>query len=281
MVNEINFRGFSGNVEIPLYKYYSNLEYAEGAITNKRIHLESPNSYNDIYDSSFYLTEDFLKKCCNTPHNICEILKQTLPSKYAKALIKCQNSISSDKFSVYEAIEYICSNTKFAKEEVISECIERVTKGNIFHAYNNKVSCFSEKYDSLLMWAYYANSYTGVCLGFDIMSDPILSKHCHKVQYTGTYIADGKEYSNYFRKSEQWSHEQEWRIVCDSNDDYLKTNSLRAIILGYKITEENRKRFLNLAVDNQLDLYIIKPSNKKYQLIAQPILIHSEKELLY
>lgn len=51
------FRSIRQTVNIPLFKYYGNADYARDAIENSRIHLEEPSLYNDIYDSSTNLTD--------------------------------------------------------------------------------------------------------------------------------------------------------------------------------------------------------------------------------
>lgn len=48
----MQYREIGQEVNIPLFKYYGNIDYARDAVENSRIHLEPPSAYNDIYDSS-------------------------------------------------------------------------------------------------------------------------------------------------------------------------------------------------------------------------------------
>ena len=266
------YRHFNGNVNIPLYKYYGNYDYAKDAIQNKRVHLESPCEYNDIYDSTFYLTEYGLKRACNTSYNICNIMKGFLAPKYHNALNDCQAKISLEQFSVYDAIAYICAyDSTFSKENLVDECIVGITHGFPIQASNNKISCFSERYDSLLMWAYYANNARGICLEFNAPLDNILKIHCHKVQYTHNFQPDPSGFDYYFYKSEQWAHEQEWRIVCDTNEEYISITSLSKIILGCKTPIQEQIEFIELGRKYHIDVYEIRPSNKKFELLLYPI----------
>lgn len=123
------------------------------------------------------------------------------------------------------------------------------------------------------MWAYYANNGKGVCLGFDIKSDDLLKNNCRKVQYSNHFVLDAPGFDHYFRKSEQWSHEQEWRVVCDTAEEYIPTNSLSTLILGCKISGEMRTEFLALGKTKGLDIYEIKPSTEKYELLLKPLYI--------
>lgn len=268
------FRGLKGDLQIQLYKYYSNYNYAIDAIQNKRIYLTKPSDFNDIYDSASYFTEDSLKRLCNTSYNICQIMKGFLPSRYHYALEDCQSKVDKDPFSIYDVIEYLCGyDDSFQKKELVAECIFGTTRGALVQADNNKISCFSEKWDSLLMWAYYANSGAGVCLGFDFTLDKGLKAHCHKVQYSNDFILGPLNFDHYFRKSEQWSHEQEWRIVCDTKEEFIPTASLTTIILGCRIPPERHSVFLELGKENNLNVYKIFPSTERYELMLKPIFI--------
>ena len=274
-----SFRKCTGRISVPLYKYFGNLDYAKDSIIHKRIHLEPPTEYNDVYDSSFYLTEHTLKRMCNTSKNMCNMVMPLVNPKYHDALRTCQSEVFLPQFSVYDAIEYICSSdASFSKDELIEQCIQGITHGNLLQAANNKISCFSEKNNSALMWAYYANCARGICLGFDMQTDSFLSEHCHKVQYSNKYIFDSNNFDNYFRKSEEWSHEQEWRIVCDTTEDYLPTDSLTMLILGYKMPQERFMEFVSLGVQYGLSVYRMRPSPDRYELLIEPILLNGSQE---
>ena len=268
-----SFRGVNGQISVPLYKYYSNYDYAKDAINNQRIHLEQPSDYNDIYDSAIFLTEDTLKRMGNTSNNTCRILRTFLPTNYHPALENCCANIDRSFFSVHDAIEYICTFDKsIPRNDLIDQCISGISQGTLLQAFNNKISCFSERNDSLLMWAYYASNAQGVCLGFDVKSDPLLKMHCHKVHYSNHFICDTYGFDYYFRKSEQWSHEQEWRIVCDTTEQYIPTTSLSTLILGCRMPIEVRLEFIALGKEKNLEIYEIKPSTQKYELLLESVL---------
>lgn len=52
----------SQKVNIPLYKYFRNIDYAKDTIINSRIHLDLPETYNDVYDCAFALVDKDLWK---------------------------------------------------------------------------------------------------------------------------------------------------------------------------------------------------------------------------
>lgn len=267
-----SFRDYKGQIQIPLYKYYGNVEYAIDAIKNKRIHLEAPCEYNDLYDSAFFISKNTLKNLYNTSDAICNLLKNWVSPQYHAALCSCQENVSSSKYSVYEAIEYICNlDSSFSRLELVEECIQGCSNGGPVQPINNKISCFSEKNDSILMWAYYANNAKGVCLGFNIQFDSLLRDHCHKVQYSDKFLLDPKGFDMYFRKSEEWAHEQEWRIVCDTPAVYVPTDSLFSVILGYRLPPNQYHELVELGIKHGLQVYRMRPSTEKYEIIIEPL----------
>ena len=175
--------------------------------------------------------------------------------------------------SVGELIDYICDiNNTVDKSAFINDAICYLTNGEIIlQAENNKVSCFSEVNDSLLMWAYYAKNYAGVCLRFNAPMDKILSEHCKKVQYSNHYIND-RGFGNYFRKSIHWSHEQEWRIVCDTSEQYLPVDSVDAIYLGIRMDNDTVREFINLGKQYNLEVYKMTVSNVRYEILFYRVL---------
>lgn len=259
---------------LSLYKYFSNYSYAEDVIKNHRIHLEAPSTYNDLYDSAYALTIDNIGRCVNTSHNVCVNMKNLLDSKYHYAIEACDAAVSSECFSINEFIDFVCKFDKtIVREEIVNDCIQSISGGDLIQADNNKISCFSERGDSLLLWAYYANNYKGVCLEFDIKSDPLLNKFCSKVNYTRTFSSNTTSFDNYYLKSDEWAHEQEWRIVCCTSNDYLPTNSLRAIILGARTPAMHRARFIKLGMENGLNIYRVYPDTKEFKLNKIQILM--------
>jgi hypothetical protein len=113
------------------------------------------------------------------------------------------------------------------------------------------VLCLSEKYDSLPMWAHYANNANGFVIEFEDLETTfsgdetqILNK-VTKVEYgkapiitfdTNSHIAP------FFTKHKDWSYEKEFRVVLPlreckfSNDIYLKEipkNLVKRVIIGW------------------------------------------------
>lgn len=265
----MTFRGIGQTVNIPLFKYYGNINYAVDAVENSRIHLEPPSAYNDIYDSTRKVGEEGLYHIFSG-----KFLYSEIALKYCDLLSNSEvDDLYKKNMSAGQIIDYLCSiNKDIDRDKFIQESCCYFTQGkNIFQSSNNKISCFSEVNDSLLMWAYYANNYAGICIRFNAPKDAILSQYCRKVQYTNHYISDNS-FGTYFRKSIQWSHEQEWRIVCDMKEEYIPINSIDALYIGIRMEEEVEQQVLELGKKHNLEVYKMKVSDTKYEILFDRVL---------
>ncbi len=87
------------------------------------------------------------------------------------------------------------------------------------------VTCFSEKPDSLLMWAHYAAAHSGVVIGFRTKHASFLGLgHLLPVQYRvrrpvlRSTISQESVLQLLSTKSREWAHEREWRIAARLKD---------------------------------------------------------------
>ncbi len=95
------------------------------------------------------------------------------------------------------------------------------------------IYCLSERNDSILMWAHYADAHTGFAVGFSMSSafftSPALSSSCHPqpISYSTnrpTFTPmNAPSQDPFFVKSREWAYEKEWRIVrqLDSADKVI------------------------------------------------------------
>lgn len=117
-------------------------------------------------------------------------------------------------------------------------------------------SCFSERCDSVLMWAHYAGSSEGFCVEYDLKKltrDEIIDLGIYPVLYNEDRLIyrDVKELANNLKdleeamekeyeyddveslrdliplmlcKGKDWEYEREWRIICTKMDLYNQYN---------------------------------------------------------
>ena len=97
------------------------------------------------------------------------------------------------------------------------------------------------------MWSYYASNHEGVCLEFDLdklpqneLTKQIISS-TSKVHYspirTENLLGKGDEsvVNLLASKADVWSHEHEWRIICETDQEYIPLDCITNIYVGMKI----------------------------------------------
>jgi hypothetical protein len=105
-----------------------------------------------------------------------------------------------------------------------------------------RISSFTERPDSLLMWSHYAGGHTGLCVEYDLSknSGDEFSRSFYPVIYRDSF-PEASEWIQYldgtFRsflflvyaatiKSPEWSYEREWRSISSPADVWLTNRTL-------------------------------------------------------
>jgi hypothetical protein len=146
-----------------------------------------------------------------------------------------------------------------------------------------RLHCFSRRYDSLLMWAHYANSHTGVCIGIRVENiDNAVKLKLSVPDETGNFkefqfpVVD-VEYSNdnrilppyrYYEherkiglekyltyKSKEWAYEEELRLVLWNEElteqkIHLAPNSIGEVIFGIRTPKAIIKEVISKVLSN-------------------------------
>ena len=214
-----------------LFKYYKNLEYEEDVLEHDRLHLDLPSGYNDVFDSARVVDDSELDFILYN-NQLDSIVKYT-QCDYKKQVFEILNSCSIKLLHLSDVFAFLLQNN------IPSEIVEsiKVRFCEILRnsqAFNNKIICFTENRESLLMWAHYADHLKGVCLCFDTWKDTKLFSHVYKVDYT-RFRNRERNYNFYFNKSKDWSYEKEWRVVIQCDKKHIDTNSCVGIILGERV----------------------------------------------
>lgn len=158
------------------------------------------------------------------------------------------------------------------------------------------ISCFSEREDSLLMWAHYANNHRGICVEYNLLNInkelgftavPIIYSN-DRTCFDSIDSYGEKDIWEFFiesltSKSMEWNYEKEWRIIrdqvaCGSQWDVNKKGALLkmirpdSIILGCATNLEFEKEIMRYCDDNKIKLYKMKKDQYEYKLNKIPIL---------
>lgn len=229
-----------------LYMYFGSMEKLILVLKNKGIYLSNVCNFNDPFDEIYSVSNigSNTYKTWVTFQEICEAyltcqkylenyenfinfreVKLKLCKNEFEWIIKIEDAVEAfiqasgfDKIPKKVIIEKILENRNRIRTNLQDELI--------------KVRCFSEKVDSIPMWAYYANNHRGCCVRFDTsLLNKEISENIFPIQYKN-------ERSNelmHYVKSKEWEHEKEWRIILRGFvQEYLPFDCVTGIYFGIK-----------------------------------------------
>ena len=165
------------------------------------------------------------------------------------------NEEATISIDIKEVLDYFFK--KWNIEEYIQNAYKAITneKPLKINRQDNliKVSCFAESNKSILMWAYYAGGYKGICIEYNF-EDEKDKEMLFPVIYSNNRLFKSK---NWFRrKAYCWKSENEWRMVKDNN----KQTKIKVmnIYFGVKFDYANNDKYLEivkLAQERNIGLY--------------------------
>lgn len=144
-----------------------------------------------------------------------------------------------------------------------------IFRGNNYKNYKSfsnvmdriRISCFSEKFDSILMWSHYADSHMGICVGYRLDSGYCLKNNLHSgfVDYQ-----EGNQYNKgiknfkgllndtFYIKNKEWEYESEFRIIgYELESDIIQSPEIVEIIFGINTTSTDRNLIKNVFKDKK------------------------------
>lgn len=270
------------NKSIPglLYRYrsFDSNGYSISALKNDEIWGSTANTFNDPLDTQMFFSPEKVKE---------EYLKSWKQSNAIR-----ENSNENYQLVGVEDIDSFL--TKAANKSDNDEWMLNTIKKCFDELYLNLktqtfIACFSEHFDSTLMWAHYADSHKGFVLEYSAMD---LYPNLCPVRYSSDKI-NANPIVKYFlsmklsernhlhitledvllpvkiltNKTVEWEYENEWRLfmqyppVLDFNNLYegghkiLKHAVPKAIYIGINTEEGNEKILKEIAKEKQIQLY--------------------------
>lgn len=156
-----------------LYRYYPLTEYALENISKSQITLVSPREFNDPYDAFPFFNFEALKKDFEwvTPDAVRELLQNAKNG----CLTEIQKKRLGDEYDISYFCHQIASSPEI-DEARLDECASKakyITEADIralirIFQTRVRIACFSERYDSMLMWGHYAQGHTGICVEYEM-----------------------------------------------------------------------------------------------------------------
>lgn len=287
MDEKYKFLKTSFGLDRKLYKYYSNVNHAIDSIKNRQIHLDSPQTFNDPFDCLFCVSYFTSKSNIDTTESVVNEIRQYI--------IKVASTTQNTHYTeiVTALTDYLMRREFDYSKKAISDTVREMYHnfGNVAFSFEDfcdvidsgyesedglkklkvKVSCFSEINNSVLMWSYYANSHNGICVEYDLSKldmyndlNQRIVDNLAKVHYSpirADSLFDLSNDNNIFNfvvsKSDAWSHENEWRIICDTEEEFLPFDCVSCVYLGvnfdtkaprYKRLLDAVKKYDNLSI---------------------------------
>lgn len=297
------------NKKIPnfIYKYKSikDNKHTFDLLENDLIYLAKANNLNDLYEGEFFY--DVEKIYFN--HFETEILnnfikKVKLSDEEKERLSNSENPYLDLQKLIYETDPIV--NTDIPFEEfsdfllkITFDALDKVFQDGSNHIKENTyLTCFSEDFDTILMWSHYADSNMGICIKYNIKNyDDFLMRLCYPIKYEEGYdyteeLSNIKENFHklrldpYLRKETRWSYEKEWRILVQydillrcaikiGENYFLKLPKPSAIYLGKRITDMNKEKIIDICKKREISLYQMEKDTREAKLYETEILKYS------
>ena len=210
--NGLNLQDLSVPNPLPnLYKYRNLSNYAVDDIINNRFTATSIGSFNDIYDGAIQV------------FGSREVRKNLAQADWEKL----------DELGQQCGLQGILPQDSYVTVKETYYTKESRNKFHIAENFGTHVFCLSEKNDSILMWAHYANENTGVCIEYDfnnLSTDSLIRRSLFPVVYSSSpidvlpligenanpkelYPVDTAIFCAALNKADVWKYENEWRYV--------------------------------------------------------------------
>lgn len=256
-----------GEIPETIYKYrdWKN-EYHRQILLHQEIFVPSSRSFNDPFDCripiAFHLFKDdeelaknyFFTQVVNNPNHSIE-----------ERNIEVQRLINEGRY----------------KEDDFLENLHE----DFFDSFQNTlgVFCVTAVNDNTLMWAHYANNHQGFCIGFDSIELFEQFGMGKEVSYEESFpliLPTEKPLMKMaiqaFTKASYWDYEIEYRLTKSNFVDktiILSKEVIKEIILGYKISEFDKKNILKILKLElpHVKVYITKPKKQSFELDLVPI----------
>lgn len=243
----------------PLYKYREDNDYCLDCLENNKLHLSSPNDFNDPYDSAFSL-------------NVSEFFESNI-SKLAKYY-----GAATHKYVSEEDIRYIF-NQNPQMIDIASGMYVNTARDIL------RVCSFSTSYKSILMWSHYANQHKGVCFKYEFeKSDAKNLTDCiYPVIYTDKIFDIISNLHNLpckyqlcsLIKSTIWKYEQEWRFTFQFSalgaPSTLPMPLPKAIYLGTLIDKSFKEKIINVSKKKGIPIYQMNMNRQEFKLSTELI----------
>jgi len=286
------------HLPVSLYKYRDVNEHSKQNLLEGTVWLADPETLNDPYECAHLIDVNSLSQHCFK--NPSKGLIQRIPDEQkATGIIEALKSSDNPMETILDSMlesKPIEQRTQYrtAFMSAISELHDDVARAFVARMKRAfKLCSFSERNDSTLMWAHYANYHKGFCIEYNVRNLPptdFVAKFMYPVIYSNELIdlschvkcdPEHKEFNNLYpnriglRKAVDWSYEKEWRLlfangIIDKPQAY-KMPTPTAVYLGSHIKQADQKEIIDICDRIKVPVKKMQHSLKEYKMQAIPV----------
>ncbi|PKH87869.1 DUF2971 domain-containing protein [Colwellia sp. Bg11-28] len=233
----------------------------------------------DTLNDPFEFYFNFIKELPNSTGDLCKLMDES--NYWVKPHLIVQEKEA--------ALQLLASSRESeVRHSIINKLIEHEKLLKI-QMQTLCVCSLSEAYDEPLMWSHYGDGMRGICLMFDKEKLKGSSLEFEKVEYENTppkldFFKQYKKYKNneemdlgkfLLTKHTGWTYEKEFRSVSFKVNENinqlgflkkLNKNSLKAIIMGSKISQVDKSLLITLSEKFGFELYIAQANTENYSV---------------
>lgn len=253
-----------------LYKYrnWSDSNHKK-LISRGELYYPSPSTFNDPFDCNLEISYNLL---ANNEDMRIQYFTDVVNKRYSEFSTQAQNAEVQNliRQERYKDIDYL----RRKHEESIKLLNKRFG-----------VLSLTPIKDNILMWAHYANSHKGFCVGFDteLLYNQI-GGGLKDVEYISNYPIISpidnsfeKMRKQIFFKADFWNYELEYRHLKSINQSgrvyKLNKGVIKEVIIGYKMIESHTAKLIKTVkkYDSNIRIYKVMPSLNKFEFELKEI----------
>jgi len=264
------------NKHIPLniIKYSAFNHYSLNNLRNDTIWYSHPEDFNDPYDSSF---------------SIDLITDTPLTQVMHKAFCAIGGS-EYDSDTYWNTIEDVGPigflKQRGMKEEEIESLLDSIKTHQDMVIERLRVSMyvcsFSERIDSPLMWAHYADNHQGFAIAYNseehkenlwpvIYDDKRVEFNLDLLVPGTSWLSDALQFSLHalISKAKNWEYEKEWRLISfDINRDQCESMEIKTLYIGANACQEHKQTLIDIAHQKNIECYQMMLSHTEFTMKA-------------
>ena len=268
-----------------LFRYRSHNEFTLKEILYNELWFSSVKNLNDPFEFPFFFSREYNYSLIDLLYTLDKLKVRGMDE-----LIQFSKSFNETSPLLREFLDGWIDQLELKVRKDILE---------------TNVCCFTKKSDNSLMWSHYADGMKGLCIAYDkqLLSDSdilleeikyvdsIKKAHIYNFElkdtekstidnYHATIVVGHNELYKYsYFKHHNWKYEEELRsIIIKYNDKYksdgqiikIKKNTIKGVIVGYKMPEYNKRIVEMICKSKNIELYMAIPNLKNFTVSYKP-----------